>query len=152
MSLMNEYIEKFGDLPPLITTKHYEDDFYQGLYKKALECGKPITVDELDKALENEEYDIDFNSFEERENDMELNKIKKLLKEYGASEKEIDNFIKDLQETKEEIEDEDDFNYFDSDTMTKLKATDKGKDLIMKAPTMKKEELKKLISEYLKGE
>lgn len=152
MSLMNDYIKEFGELPPLVATKHYEDEFYQELYKKALESGKPITVEELDKALENEEYDIDFNSFEEGDNDMELNKIKKLLKDYGASDKEINNFIKDLQEDKEEIEEDEDFNYLDSETMNKLRADDKGKDIIMNAPSMKKEELKKLVKEYLSKE
>lgn len=151
MSLMNDYIEKFGELPPLVATKHYEDDFYQELYKKSLESGKPITGEDIDKALENEEYDIDFKSFEKGDEDMDLNKIKKLLKTYGASDNEITNFVNDLQETKEEVEDEEDVNYLSKETMDKLKATDKGKDIIMNAPTMKREELRKAIKEYLKG-
>lgn len=88
---------------------------------------------------------------EEGEENMKLNKIKKLLKDYGASDKEIANFINDLQEDKEEIEEDEDFNYLDSETMNKLRADDKGKDIIMNAPSMKKEELKKLVKEYLKG-
>ena len=152
MSLMNDYIEKFGELPPLVATKHYEDDFYQELYKKALERGNRMTGEDRDKALENEEYDIDFKSFEKGDDDMELNKIKKLLKTYGASDNEINNFISDLQEDKEEIEEDEDFNYLDSETMNKLKADDKGKDIIMNAPTMKREELKKLVKEYLSKE
>ena len=89
---------------------------------------------------------------EKGEEDMELNKIKKLLKTYGASDNEINNFISDLQEDKEEIEEDEDFNYLDSETMNKLKADDKGKDIIMNAPTMKREELKKLVKEYLSKE
>lgn len=81
-----------------------------------------------------------------------IDRVIEALKMRDLEEEEIKEFLHDLFDGEEEIEDEDDFNYFDSDTMTKLKATDKGKDLIMKAPTMKKEELKKLIGEYLKGE
>ena len=82
-------------------------------------------------------------------------KIRKLLQEYGADGKEIENFMRDLADYKEAVEedeikeDEEDFNYLDDDTMTKLKATEEGKDLIMNAPKMAKDELKKAIMEYL---
>ena len=88
---------------------------------------------------------------ENEDNDMEANKIRNLLKRYGADDKEIENFMTDLYEAKDENEDaeEDDFNYLDSDTMSKLKLTEEGKDLIMNAPKMAKDELKKTIKEYL---
>ena len=63
--------------------------------------------------------------------------------------------MQDLADYKEAVEedeikeDEDDFNYLDGDTMTKLKATEEGKDLIMNAPKMAKDELKKAIMDYL---
>lgn len=82
----------------------------------------------------------------------QLNAIRSLLKQYHAQDEEIENFMQDLQEVKEEIADEneeDDFNYLDNDTMEKLKATEQGKDLIMNAPKMAKDELKKAIQEYL---
>lgn len=81
------------------------------------------------------------------------NKIRTLLAQYGAEESEIENFINDLKETKNDIEEdeEDDWGYLDSDTIAKLKATEKGKDLIINAPTMAKEELKKAIQEYLQS-
>ena len=55
--------------------------------------------------------------------------------------------IKDDME--DSIEEEDDFNYLDGDTMAKLKATEEGQNLIINAPKMAKDELKKAITEYL---
>ena len=81
---------------------------------------------------------------------MEAEQIRNLLKLYGAEDKEIENFMKDLYETKDEMKDEEeDFNYLDGDTMAKLKATKEGQDLIINAPKMAKDELKKAIMEYL---
>jgi len=83
----------------------------------------------------------------------QLNAIRSLLKQYHAQDEEIENFMQDLQELKENAEseenEEDDFNYLDNDTMEKLRATEQGKDLIMNAPKMAKEELQKAIKEYL---
>lgn len=56
--------------------------------------------------------------------------------------KEIYQYILDKKEKE--------FNYLDKKTMEKLKSTDKGKDLILKAPTMDKKELRKAIQDYLK--
>ena len=87
---------------------------------------------------------------ESEDSPMEENKIRKLLKQYGAEDSEIENFMRDLAEVKDDVEDEeDDFNYLDEETMTKLKATEEGKDLIMNAPKMAKDELKKAIMDYL---
>ena len=82
--------------------------------------------------------------------DMEAEKIRNLLKRYGAVDEEIENFMTDLYETKDEMkDDEEDFNYLDGDTMAKLKATKEGQDLIINAPKMAKDELKKAITDYL---
>lgn len=93
------------------------------------------------------------NDTEKEENDMEEAKIRRLLKEYGAEDKEIENFMEDLKDTKEEIEekeeDEEDF-VLSPKNLEVLKATEEGKDLIMKAPEMTKEELKKAVYEFLK--
>lgn len=87
---------------------------------------------------------------ESEDSQMEENKIRKLLKQYGAEDNEIENFMRDLAEVKDDVEDEEeDFNYLDEETMTKLKATEEGKDLIMNAPKMAKDELKKAIMDYL---
>lgn len=93
------------------------------------------------------------NEEKEEENDMEEAKIRRLLKEYGAEDKEIENFMEDLKNTKEEIEekeeDEEEF-VLSPKNLEVLKATEEGKDLIMKAPEMTKEELKKAVYEFLK--
>ena len=87
---------------------------------------------------------------ESEDNEMDEKKIRTLLKRYGAEDVEIDNFMEDLANYKEDATDEDDdFNYLDNETMTKLKATEEGKDLIMNAPKMAKDELKKAIMDYL---
>lgn len=87
---------------------------------------------------------------ESEDTEMEAEQIRNLLKLYGAEDKEIENFMKDLYETKDEMKDEEeDFNYLDGDTMAKLKATKEGQDLIINAPKMAKDELKKAIMEYL---
>lgn len=122
-------------------------------------------------------YSNDEDEEENGDEDMDKNKIRKLLKQYGAVDEEIENFMNDLEELKDEIEDdadtqeetqeneqeevkedvkeetieseEDDFNYLDAETIQKLKATEQGKDLIMNAPKMAKDELKRAIKEYL---
>ena len=94
---------------------------------------------------------VKFENTDNEGNDMEENKIRSLLKRYGAEDSEIENFMRDLAEVKDDAEEdeEDDFNYLDEETMTKLKATEEGKDLIMNAPKMAKDELKKAIMDYL---
>lgn len=102
----------------------------------------PFTDSEGEKTIWEKEQ-------ENEGNDMEEQKIRSLLKRYGAVDEEIENFMQDLADYKEDAEEDDDFNYLDDDTMTKLKATEEGKDLIMNAPKMAKEELKKAIMDYL---
>ena len=164
--LLKEYLDKFGELPPNDEVISYYDDLYIKLIEDALKSGNKITPETLENAISNEPYDYvseseEMEDFEEQENEdkgMDKNeqaKIRKLLQEYGADGKEIENFMRDLADYKEAVEedeikeDEDDFNYLDDDTMTKLKATEEGKDLIMNAPKMAKDELKKAIMEYL---
>ena len=120
--------------------------------------------------------------------DMKEENIKKLLKRYGAEEKEIENFINDLKEMKDDVEQMDEFEkdekkgskeyedfanennidendeeleemaedeeehqdfLFNAKNIALLKATEEGKDLIMNAPKMAKEELEEAIREYL---
>ena len=150
---LNNYVEKFGDFPYLPMMASYEDDIYQYLLSMALLRGTPLTNEEIDKEYNNkvdlvrEDNEMDKES---EDSPMEENKIRKLLKQYGAEDSEIENFMRDLAEVKDDAEDEeDDFNYLDEETMTKLKATEEGKDLIMNAPKMAKDELKKAIMDYL---
>lgn len=104
------------------------------------------TIWKNENSLNNEETP----KTESEDTEMEAEQIRNLLKLYGAEDKEIENFMKDLYETKDEMKDEEeDFNYLDGDTMAKLKATKEGQDLIINAPKMAKDELKKAIMEYL---
>lgn len=104
------------------------------------------TIWKNENSLNNEENP----KTESEDTEMEAEQIRNLLKLYGAEDKEIENFMKDLYETKDEMKDEEeDFNYLDGDTMAKLKATKEGQDLIINAPKMAKDELKKAIMEYL---
>lgn len=119
---------------------------------------------------------------------MEETKIRKLLKKYGVEEAEIENFMQDLAEYKEDIEeiehaqededkgvneyqemadtnktdendkifekmaedeDEHDDYLFNAKNLAILKATDEGKDLIINAPKMAKEELAEAIKKLL---
>lgn len=115
-------------------------------YKKFVEYIYGYIGEDINDYLNNEET----TKTESEGTDMEADKIRNLLKRYGAEDNEIENFMTDLYETKDEMKDEEeDFNYLDGDTMTKLKATEEGKDLIMNAPKMAKDELKKAIMDYL---
>ena len=150
---LNNYVEKFGDFPYLPMMASYEDDIYQYLLSMALLRGTPLTNEEIDSEYNNKVDLVTENEEVEESEDspMEENKIRKLLKQYGAEDSEIENFMRDLADYKDgaEEDEEDDFNYLDEETMTKLKATEEGKDLIMNAPKMAKDELKKAIMDYL---
>ena len=117
-------------------------------YKKFVEYIYGYIGEDINDYLTDDETS-DLNKEKEDDN-MEAEQIRNLLKLYGAEDKEIENFMKDLYETKDEMkDDEEDFNYLDGDTMAKLKATKEGQDLIINAPKMAKDELKKAIKDYL---
>lgn len=148
---LKEYFEKFDELPYLPMMASYNDDIYQYLLSMALLRGTPLTEEEINKAYDNK-VDLVKEETPKDENEdaeMEEKKIRTLLKRYGADDREIDNFMEDLVNYKQESEEDEDFNYLDGDTMSKLKATEEGKDLIMNAPKMAKDELKKAIQDYL---
>lgn len=122
-------------------------------YKLFVEYIYGYIGEDLKDFIPDDEIENDEEITENEGNDMEEQKIRSLLKRYGASDIEIENFMTDLYEAKDEIKDnmeeDDDFNYLDEETMTKLKATKEGQDLIIKAPKMAKDELKKAVMEYL---
>ena len=76
----------------------------------------------------------------------EIDKIITLLKMRDVNDDAIEDFMKDLLYNEEDEE----FNYLDKETMDKLKSSDKGKDLILKAPTMEHKALRKAIQDFLK--
>ena len=115
-------------------------------YQKFVEYIYGYIGEDINDYLNNEETP----KTESEDTEMEAEKIRNLLKRYGAVDEEIENFMTDLYETKDEMkDDEEDFNYLDGDTMSKLKATKEGQDLIINAPKMAKDELKKAIKDYL---
>lgn len=81
--------------------------------------------------------------------DMDIDeKIRKLLKAYGASESEIENFMTDLR-----AEDEDKTEKEEERSKSELYKSLRekgGSDLIIKLASMPKEEREKAIAEYLK--
>ena len=139
---LEEVKEKFSRDSEKIVWKSTGNDIY---YKGKMNSELPIKVS-VKYYLNNEETP----KTESEDTDMEAEKIRNLLKRYGAKDEEIENFMTDLYETKDEMkDDEEDFNYLDGDTMAKLKATKEGQDLIINAPKMAKDELKKAIKDYL---
>lgn len=149
---IQKYFDAFGEMPQYIPTMaSLNDDIFTYLMIEAIERGKPLTDEEIDNAYK-DKIDVvkeQENNQEGEDTEMDAKKIRTLLKRYGAEDTEIENFMEDLENLKDEIEEDDDFNYLDNDTMEKLKATEEGKDLIMNAPKMAKEELKAAIKKYL---
>lgn len=147
---------KFAD--KLIPNEDVDSDAMYSLKLDETQASKQDYKDFCYYVFESNGYNFDdYYISEEQKNkgDNKMEKIKSLLKKYGASDNEINNFINDLQDLKEDIDtseetEEKEFNYLDKETMEKLKSTDKGKDLILKAPTMDKKELRKAIKDYLK--
>lgn len=153
---LREYINKFGDYPFLPMMASYDDDIYQYLLSMAILREKPLTEQEINEAYKNKvdivEEETTKPNEEKGENEMEEKKIRDLLKRYGAEDNEIENFMADLKDTKEEIKEEieeDDDYVLSPKNLEVLKATEEGKDLIMRAPEMTKEELKKAIYDFL---
>lgn len=104
----------------------------------------------------------DINDYLEKDNDaksegengdMEENKIRTMLKRYGASDNEIENFMEDLANYKEDVqedaEEEEEFSPYASDVVAKLKETDEGKELLMNAPKMEREKFIQAVKDYL---
>lgn len=58
-SLTEQYLILFDRLPPLLETMDYEDEFYQGLMFDAIMNDKPITEEDIEKALEREKVVYD---------------------------------------------------------------------------------------------
>lgn len=190
--LLFEYREKFGEMPPLMMEFPYTNEYYQNWIKQAIDNGKPLTDEEVERLMD--ENEIEVGVINKKPMEQNNGKIEKLLAKYGADEEEIKNFMKDLAEMKDDIEEmgdmqedenkgQDEYNDFaennnldENDNKLKeiakdeeqhedfllnaqnvalLKATQEGKELLINAPTMAKDELEKAIKEYLlknKGE
>lgn len=73
-------------------------------------------------------------------------KLRYLLKKYGASDYEIENFIEDYEA------DEEEFSPYSKEIIDRLKQTDAGKQIIKDMPKTKKDELIKKIKEHFNNE
>ena len=58
-SLTEQYLILFDRLPPLLETMDYEDEFYQGLMFDAIMNERPITEEDIERALEREKVVYD---------------------------------------------------------------------------------------------
>ena len=58
-SLTEQYVLLFDRLPPLLETMDYEDEFYQDLMFDAIMKDKPITEEDIEKALEKQKVVYD---------------------------------------------------------------------------------------------
>lgn len=151
--VLKEYYKTFDEFPYLLMTQNYDSDDYKTLMIIAINRGKKLTEQEIGDFFNNN-YDLvidNANIKNDGENNMNEQKIRKLLAQYGAEESEIENFMNDLNDTKEELEEDvaDEDYVLNQDTIDKLKETQDGINLLIKAPEMAKEELKKAIADYL---
>lgn len=157
---LKSYVDKFGFPNALPMATNYDDEVFEKLMAKALQRNKPLTNEEIYEAFKNKKYDLVGGN-----NDMEETKIRKLLKKYGAEDTEIENFMQDLADFKEdeehdldidknenqadtEVEDDEEY-LLNADNRDKLKLTKEGTDLIINAPKMAKEELAEAIKKLL---
>lgn len=145
---LREYVKKFGDYPFLPMMASYDDDIFQGLLSMAILRDKPLTDEEISKYYDNKVDLID----DKGEDKMEEQKIRTMLKRYGAVDEEIENFMQDLANFKEEAqedEDEEEFSPYSSDVTARLRETEEGKKILMNAPKMEREAFIKAVKDYL---
>lgn len=130
---------------------NFDSLFRQKLDENASEEDKRKFVEYIYNYIGENIYDFLPKDTETQEDSMNEEKIRKLLAKYGAEESEIENFMNDLNDTKEELEEDvaDEDYVLNQDTINKLKETQDGINLLIKAPEMAKEELKKAIADYL---
>lgn len=144
-NMLKEYFYQFGEYPPLIMELPYGCDDYQALMMYAIDTNTKITEEVLADYIKRKNIKYGVRETGEDDNNMEEQKIRKLLKQYGAEDVEIENFMTDLKDMKDEAEEE---NLLIANA-DKLKATQEGREIIKNAPTMAKDELAKKIKEFL---
>lgn len=66
-TILNWYFSRFRELPPPTPTIGYDDEIYLDLMMKALQFEKPITGEDLEKALDGVVYDIKMPTIDEIE-------------------------------------------------------------------------------------
>ena len=71
--IIEEYRDKFEELPPKVVIFDYYDEEYQNLIKKAIKDNEKITPEMLDRFLQDKDYDLS-ESFDkdDEDNDYEI--------------------------------------------------------------------------------
>lgn len=57
-TLINDYIDKFDKMPPIPETADLQNDGFCMLLKKAIESGKEVTVEEVDRVFRTDPLNI----------------------------------------------------------------------------------------------
>lgn len=146
--ILSEYLKKFKEKPPLIIEFPYENEQYGIIMEWAIDKNEKLTYKKVSELIDklNIETGVVFDNKKENEEEnkkdmADIKKIKNLLKKYGASDYEIENFIEELEA--------DDFNPYSKDVISKLRETPEGKAIIRDMPKTDKQELIKKIKEHL---
>lgn len=122
----------------MATEFKYDENGNLIAYRDGKRIGEIETIG--DYAKENNKKDIEKQ--EEGKKDMaDSKKIRALLKKYGASDYEIENFMDELEE--------EDFSPYSQEVISKLRETDEGKAIIRDMPKMDKQELIAKIKEVI---
>ena len=107
--ILERYVKQFGEFPPRIIEFPYSNEQYQQLIEQAIQNKEKITEESISNFIEKNNIKYGVVNEQDGDNDMDQQKIRKLLKRYGAEEQEIENFIQDLIDYKEDIEQIDEF-------------------------------------------
>jgi len=67
--IIEEYLDKFGKMPPLDVVMGYYNEEYLKLMQKAVKDNKEITPEFLEKYFENKPYDLTIPFDEDKEED-----------------------------------------------------------------------------------
>lgn len=59
MTVLDEYVAKFGELPPLLMTLSYDSEVYKIAMEKAIKRGAKLDIDDIDELSDDMEYDVE---------------------------------------------------------------------------------------------
>ena len=70
--LINDYLDRFGEMPPKYISISTDDEDYLRLIATALVEGRKIDSKMFDEVFKNKQYDIDFSFDETDDEDFEI--------------------------------------------------------------------------------
>ena len=104
-AILDEYLKKFKEEPPFIIEFPYENKQYGIIMEWAIYKNEKLTFKKVSELMHklNIETGVVFNNKKENEEEnkkdmVDSKKIRALLKKYGASDYEIENFMDELEE------------------------------------------------------